>query len=105
MINDDYELTEVEEGILVLGVNLESEARQAVLEDLVDRLAADPFQLGTAVIALDEADADAGYWEVADEFTFATPSVHTKHARVIPERTEGCFGYLLRIESDDASNG
>lgn len=94
VIDDDYEIIEVDAGWLVLGANLESEARQAVLEDLVDSFAADLAQLGTEVVALSESEAKPGYWEVSDVVPLNGDPMHTE-AVVINSPVKGTFGWYI----------
>lgn len=95
----DYEVHEVVQGWLVMGARLESEARQAVLEDLIDRLGGDIYEMGSGVLDLSDAEAEPGYWELeedGDEVRFA------RSLNELEEPAHDDFGFLLRLEVEDA---
>lgn len=86
---DDYDVTDVDDGWLVLGANLESEARMAVFEDVVDRLTGSS-EFVDEILALSEAEAIPGYW-IVEELLTETDVIR----RVQPGND---FGWLLRVE-------
>lgn len=100
MIDDDFQVDEVDGGWLVQGAMLESEARMAVFEDLFERLTgSDERYLLDELSDLYQAHAVPGYWDVVELGTPWEAAVARK-AIATTDRS-GTFGWMLYVEDDE----